>query len=107
LILGSELRKVSYPIPGDCLVVSEKPDTITVEVNRLASGKHIKYEEGVLNRRISVCILDLSTCHPSKIIDFVRIKGLFCNIILWLTPQRTHVFHPFGASERTIVTTLD
>lgn len=107
LIWGSNLRKLSYPIKGDYLVFSDNPDSIADEVSRLVVGNHIKTEEVEKKKRIPVCILDLSTCHPSKIIDFVRIKGFFCRNILWLNRQRTHIIHPFGASERTIVTTLD
>ena len=76
----------------------------------LFSGKLLPWsdkEPQRLNEPLINCILDISSCLPSKILDFVRIKGFFCKRLFWLAKGRRCVFLPLNSSVRTRITTLD
>jgi len=53
------------------------------------------------------CILDADSWRPSKILDFVRIKGFFCKRLIWLGPKKKTVFYPVSSSNKTIISNLD
>lgn len=49
------------------------------------------------------CLLDTSTCRPSKILDFVNRKALICKQFLWLLPNRKILLQPLSASNRSVI----
>jgi GT2 family glycosyltransferase len=81
-------------------------DCIPDFVNR-ESVKMVDHELPGEAAPAETCLLDVTSCRPSKILDFVRIKGFFCKRLLWLDPGQKVVFYPESAYNNTIVTRLD
>ena len=78
------------------------PDTVLCGRSKAIGDEFLKNAVSA-----ETCLLDVTSCRPSKILDFVRIKGFFCKRLLWLLPGRKIIFHPVSSSNKTIVTKLD
>lgn len=103
-------RDEEYPVSEDSYIFSEDYVAAEHAGKLLFSGKLLPWsdlEPQRLNEPLRNCILDISSCLPSKILDFVRIKGFFCKRLFWLAKGRRCVFLPLNSSVRTRITTLD
>jgi N-acetylglucosaminyl-diphospho-decaprenol L-rhamnosyltransferase len=99
----------NYPLKGDYAVLAGDDWSPSFVAGALVCGRGKVVSDAFSNDAVSAetCLLDVSSCRPSKILDFVRIKGFFCKRLLWLAPGRKIVFHPVSSSNRTIVSKLD
>lgn len=99
----------SYPLGESFDVLAGAEWSEALAPNALLSGRGKVMEEALTNEAVpaETCLLDVTSCRPSKILDFVRIKGFFCKRLLWLGPGRKIAFLPVSSSNRTIVTKLD
>ncbi|GAO29672.1 glycosyltransferase, group 2 family protein [Geofilum rubicundum JCM 15548] len=109
LLPSPQVVAPAYPLQGDYVVLAGDQWSSSCVADTLISGKGKVLSDAALKDAVSAetCLLDVSSCRPSKILDFVRIKGFFCKRLLWLAPGRKMVFHPVSSSNRTVITKLD
>lgn len=98
-----------YPFKDDYFVLAGEGWSDNYSPKKVLLGRVKVTEDGLLGDAVSAetCLLDVTSCRPSKILDFVRIKGFFCKRLLWLGPGRKVVFYPVSAANRTHIVKLD
>jgi N-acetylglucosaminyl-diphospho-decaprenol L-rhamnosyltransferase len=109
LIPNKSSGKPSYPFKDDYFVLAGNGWSDSLAPKKVLIGRGKVVEDAHCRDSVSaeICLLDVTSCRPSKILDFVQIKGFFCKRLLWLGPGRKHVFYPVSAANRTHVVKLD
>ncbi|MCA1744383.1 MAG: glycosyltransferase [Bacteroidales bacterium] len=109
LLPSDQQTHPSYPVKERYGVLAGAGWSEALAPDTLLSGRGKVMEEALASEAVpaETCLLDVTSCRPSKILDFVRIKGFFCKRLFWLGPGRQIAFLPVSSSNRTIVTKLD